>query len=141
MDKIIIKDLEIFAYHGVLPEEKRQGQNFIVTAELYLDLRDAGMTDELDKTVNYAKVCEDISECMTEEKYDLIEAVAENIAGTILLKYEKIKEVHIIISKPAVTKAIAIPLIPLGILTRLSCSRIPAKTIKARAKPRAVEKA
>lgn len=100
MDKIIIKDLEIFAYHGVLPEEKRQGQNFIVTAELYLDLRDAGMTDELDKTVNYAKVCEDISECMTEEKYDLIEAVAENIAGTILLKYEKIKEVHIIISKP-----------------------------------------
>lgn len=35
MDKIVIKDLEIFAYHGVLPEEKRQGQTFIVTVELF----------------------------------------------------------------------------------------------------------
>ena len=100
MDKIIIKDLEIFAYHGVFDEEKRQGQTFIVTAELYLDLRDAGITDNLDKTVNYAEVCQDISRVMTEEKYDLIEAVAENIASTILIKYDRIKSVHVIISKP-----------------------------------------
>lgn len=100
MDKIIIKDLEIFAYHGVLQHEKINGQTFIVSAELYLDLRDAGLTDDLEKTVNYAMVCDDISRVMTEEKYDLIEAVAENIASTILLKYDKIKNVHIIISKP-----------------------------------------
>ncbi len=100
MDKIIIKDLEIFAYHGVFQEEKQKGQNFIVTAELFLDLRDAGMTDELDKTVNYADVCQEIYSSMTDEKYNLIEAVAENMAGNILLKYEAIKEVHIIISKP-----------------------------------------
>lgn len=100
MDKIIIKELEIFAYHGVFPEEKRQGQTFVVTAELFLDLRDAGMTDELDKTVNYADVCQDIERVMTDEKYNLIEAVAENIAGVILLKYDIIKQVHIVISKP-----------------------------------------
>ncbi len=100
MDKIIIKDLEIFAYHGVFSEEKQKGQNFIVTAELFLDLRDAGMTDELDKTVNYAEVCQDIYNVMKEEKYNLIESVAENVAGVILLKYEQIKEIHIIISKP-----------------------------------------
>ncbi|MGN0151796.1 MAG: 2-amino-4-hydroxy-6-hydroxymethyldihydropteridine diphosphokinase [Wujia sp.] len=100
MDKIIIKDLEIFAYHGVLEEEKRTGQTFIVSAELFLDLRDAGITDDLNKTVNYAEVCADIESIMTGEKYDLIEAAAENIADTILLKYDKIKEVRIILKKP-----------------------------------------
>ncbi len=100
MDKIVIKDLEIFAYHGVLPEEKRQGQTFIVTVELFLDLNDAGASDDLSETVNYADVCDTISRVMTEEKYNLIEAAAENIAGTILLEYEKVKTVHIMLCKP-----------------------------------------
>lgn len=100
MDKIIIKDLEIFAYHGVLEQEKRTGQTFIVSAELGVCLRDAGMTDDLRKTVNYAGVCEDIKNVMTGEKYDLIEAAAENIADTILLKYDKIKEIRVILKKP-----------------------------------------
>ena len=100
MDTIVIKDLEIFAYHGVLAEEKKKGQPFIVTAYLKLDLKEAGTTDELDKTVNYADICELIREVMTEQKYDLIEAVAESIASTILIKYEPIKEVRIIVSKP-----------------------------------------
>ena len=100
LDKIVIKDLEIFAYHGVFEEEKKNGQPFVITAELFLDLREAGMTDSLEKTVNYAEVCELIRNVMLEEKYNLIEAAAENIANTILIKYEIIKSVHIIISKP-----------------------------------------
>lgn len=100
MDKIVIKDLEIFAYHGVLPEEKRQGQTFIVTVEMFLDLYDAGIEDDLNETVNYADVCSTIEEVMTEEKYNLIEAAAESIAGTILLKYQKVKMVRVILSKP-----------------------------------------
>lgn len=100
MDKIVIKDLEIFAYHGVLPEEKRQGQTFIVTVELFLDLHDAGASDDLSETINYADVCDTISRAMTEEKYNLIEAAAESMAGTILLEYEKVKTVHVILCKP-----------------------------------------
>lgn len=100
MDKIIIKELEIYAYHGVLPEEKSRGQKFFVTVELSLDLKDAGSTDDLEKTVNYAEVCDDIRTTMLEEKYDLIEAVAENIAGNILVKYERVKVARVIISKP-----------------------------------------
>lgn len=100
MDKIVIKDLEIFAYHGVFPEEKKQGQTFIVTAELYLDLNTAGTEDDLSKTVNYASVCETIEHVMLDEKYDLIEAAAENIASTILLNYELVQSVRVIISKP-----------------------------------------
>lgn len=100
MDKITIKNLEIFAFHGVLESEKEMGQRFFVNAELFLNLRDAGMTDELDKTVDYSMVCKDIKEVMTASKYDLIEAVAWNISSTILAKYAEIKKVHISISKP-----------------------------------------
>lgn len=100
MDKIIIKDLEIYAYHGVLPEEKAKGQNFILSAELFLDLRESGIMDDLKKTVNYAEVCQDIYQVVTGNKFDLIEAVAESVADTILLKYELIKSVRIVLSKP-----------------------------------------
>jgi len=100
MDKIIIKDLEIFAYHGVLEEEKINGQTFVVSAELFLDLREAGIKDDLSKTVNYAQVCQLINDTVTKEKFDLIEAVAEAVADAILLKFDMIKEVHITISKP-----------------------------------------
>ncbi|MCM1272494.1 MAG: 2-amino-4-hydroxy-6-hydroxymethyldihydropteridine diphosphokinase [Clostridium sp.] len=100
MDKIVIKDLELFAYHGVLPQEKREGQTFIVTVELFLDLHGAGTEDDLSETVNYAMVCNTISRVMTEEKYDLIEAAAETVADTILLEYEKVSMVHVILSKP-----------------------------------------
>ena len=100
MDKIVIKDLEIYAYHGVLNEEKKKGQPFVVTVEMYLSLVAAGTSDNLEKTVNYAEVCELIEKVMLEEKYDLIEAVAENIASEILLGYEMLEKVHVIISKP-----------------------------------------
>ena len=100
MDKIIIKDLEIFAHHGVLPEEKAKGQPFLVTAELYLSLREAGMEDDLAKTVNYAEAAACIEEVMTQEKYDLIEAAAESVAGALLTKYESVKKVHVRVSKP-----------------------------------------
>lgn len=100
MDKIVIKDLEVFAYHGVLESEKRKGQTFIVTAELFLDLRDAGMNDSLEDTVNYAQVCDDICSVMTDDRFDLIETVAESVADAILIKYEKIKQIRVIISKP-----------------------------------------
>lgn len=100
MDKIVIKDLEIYAHHGVLPEEKRDGQTFYVSAELMLDLHPAGMMDDLKQTVNYALVCEDIRRIMQDETYDLIETAAEAIAEGILLSYSEIKSVHIIVSKP-----------------------------------------
>lgn len=100
MDKICIKDLEIYAHHGVLPEEKKNGQTFFVSAELMLDLRPAGTSDDLSKTVNYADVCEDIRRTMQEESYDLIEAAAEAVAEHILLSYPLIKGVHIVVSKP-----------------------------------------
>lgn len=41
-DQITIKNLEVYANHGVFPEEQKLGQKFIVSAILYTDTRKAG---------------------------------------------------------------------------------------------------
>jgi dihydroneopterin aldolase/2-amino-4-hydroxy-6-hydroxymethyldihydropteridine diphosphokinase len=61
VDKIYIKDLEIYAFHGVNQQEKDMGQRFLISLELRLDLMEAGLTDDLSKTVSYADICSDIS--------------------------------------------------------------------------------
>ncbi|MFL0250584.1 2-amino-4-hydroxy-6-hydroxymethyldihydropteridine diphosphokinase [Clostridium neuense] len=100
MDKIIIKDLEIFAHHGVLKEEKNLGQKFLLSFELLLDLEKASTEDNLNETVNYAKLCIDIENEFKRTKYDLIETAAEKTAGYILVHYPMIKSVKLTLKKP-----------------------------------------
>lgn len=100
MDKILIKDLELFAYHGVLKEEKKLGQKFSLSLELNLHLRNAGTSDDLNKTVNYAELCERVEAQFKKEKYDLIEAAGEKIAEYILINYPIIKSVKLTLKKP-----------------------------------------
>ena len=57
LDEIRIEELQIKAYHGVYEDEKENGQNFYVNAVLYADTRKAGLTDELEKSTDYARVC------------------------------------------------------------------------------------
>ena len=54
METIRIKGLEIFAYHGVNPEEKENGQKFILDIAMQADISRAAQTDDLNETVNYA---------------------------------------------------------------------------------------
>lgn len=100
MDKIFIDGLEIFARHGVLSEENALGQKFIISAELKCDTREAGKSDDLTKSVNYAEVCALIKRVMTENTYKLIEAAAEKIAQEILLTYQEVRSVTVNLKKP-----------------------------------------
>ncbi|MGD9677825.1 MAG: dihydroneopterin aldolase [Vulcanibacillus sp.] len=84
MDKIYFEQMQFYAYHGVLEEENRLGQKFEVDLEMFLDLRKAGESDNLDKTVNYAKVYDVVKGIVIETKMKLLEAIAENIASTLL---------------------------------------------------------
>lgn len=100
MDYIHIKNLKIYAYHGVLSEEKEEGQDFYVSVSLALDTHPAGSMDKLELSVNYDEVCHLIKEVMTVNKYELIESAAEEIATAILTKYDLISEVTVSLSKP-----------------------------------------
>lgn len=100
MDTICIKDLELYAHHGVFEEEKKLGQKFLISLQLSLCLRKAGLNNQLNSTVNYAEICNLVSEIFNSKSYDLLETCAEVIAETILLKYQMVKEILIEIKKP-----------------------------------------
>lgn len=100
MDEIRIDNLEVYAYHGVYPEENDKGQLFYVNAVLYTDTRPAGRADELTLSTHYGEVCHFITEWMQSHTYKLIETVAETVAREILLKYDLIKSIDLEIRKP-----------------------------------------
>lgn len=100
MDKISIKNLVIFANHGVFPEETALGQKFLVSADLYVETRKAGLSDNLDDSVNYGAVSHFIKGLMEKNTYKLIESVVEHMAEAILLEYPLVKRVDLELQKP-----------------------------------------
>ncbi len=100
MDKITIKNLKLFAYHGVNPEEKENGQNFVLDIDYYLNITRACYNDELDDTVSYAKVVKVVRSAFLQEKYDLIERAAQVVADAVLDSFEQITRVDITLKKP-----------------------------------------
>ena len=56
MDKILVRGLKIFAYHGVNAEEKIDGQNFIFDIDAFVDISVPCVSDNVDDTVSYAKI-------------------------------------------------------------------------------------
>lgn len=99
MDKIVIKGLRVFAYHGVNPEEKENEQTFELDITLHTDLSRAGMTDDLNDTINYASVAKLASAVMLQEKNDLIERAAARVADAILENYPT-EAVTVLLKKP-----------------------------------------
>lgn len=100
MDKISIKGLKLYAYHGVNPEEKENGQNFIFDVDYYVNIAKACHNDSIEDTVSYAKVVKVIRAAFTSQKYDLIEKAAQVAADAILDSFEDIFKVEITLKKP-----------------------------------------
>lgn len=99
-DCIIINGLKIYAYHGVLPEEKSKGQYFCLDIILNLDLSLPCLSDNVEHTVNYDEVCNLVRRTMTENTYDLIERAAQAVSDAILEKFSKVSQVEITLKKP-----------------------------------------
>lgn len=100
MDKIVVKGLKLFAYHGVNPEEKEEGQEFLIDIYASVSLCVPCNTDNVDDTVSYAKIIKTVRRVFTENKYDLLEKAAQVIADAVLGEYEKISEVTVCVKKP-----------------------------------------
>lgn len=100
MDKIELKGLRFFGYHGVYEEENKLGQQFAVDLALYLDLAEAGRRDDLAASLNYAEVCGLVRDIVTGPPVQLIEALAERIATRVLDTYTKVSEITVRVTKP-----------------------------------------
>ena len=100
-DRILVRDLVLYAYHGVHPEEQRLGQRFEVDITCSLDLREAARQDVAGATVSYASLVEIAQEISANTNFFLIETLAETIAGKVLDDYPQIGEVTVQVRKPS----------------------------------------
>ena len=100
MDKILIRNLKIFAYHGVNPEEKVDGQNFVFDIDAWVDISVPCVSDNVEDTVSYAKIIKETVRIFTSQKDDLLERAAQRVADGLFEKFDKIQSLRILLKKP-----------------------------------------
>lgn len=100
MDKMVLRRMEYYGYHGVFAEERKLGQRFYIDLELELDLQEAGISDDLTKTVNYAEIHELVKQIVEQKSFNLIEALAEHIASSVLDTYTSVDALTVKVTKP-----------------------------------------
>lgn len=98
MDRLILKGIRFHGHHGVPAAERQVGGHYEVDATLGCSLADAGKTDALDETVDYAEVVRLIVNIGTRQSFQLIEALAEAIATAVLAQFA-VDEVHLTVKK------------------------------------------
>lgn len=80
MGTVLVHGLKVMGVHGVLPEEQTRAQPFAVDLELETDLGPAGVSDQLDDTVDYGAVIDATVRVVQTERYRLVERLAARIA-------------------------------------------------------------
>ncbi len=98
-DVIAIRGLRLRGYHGVLPDERRDGQVFVVDAVLSVDVAPAAAADDLARTVDYAQLSHNLAAIVSGEPVNLIETLAERLAQCCL-DVDLVQRVEITVHKP-----------------------------------------
>jgi dihydroneopterin aldolase len=98
-DKIAVRGVRAFGYHGVLAEERAQGQLFLVDAVLSVDTRFAAASDDLDNTVDYAGLAQRLVAIVEGDPVNLIETLAQRLAEACL-KEDRVAAVEVTVHKP-----------------------------------------
>ncbi len=101
-DRILLEGMVFHGYHGTLPAERELGQPFVVDVELRLDLRPAGLSDDLTRSVDYGEVHRRAKEIVEGPPVNLTETVAERIAAAILENYPLVEAARVKVAKPNV---------------------------------------
>lgn len=101
-DRILLSGMVFHGHHGTLLAERDLGQPFVVDVELWLDLRSAGLSDDLTQTVDYGKVHRRAKEIVEGPPVNLTETVAERIAAAVLEEHPLLEAVRVKVEKPHV---------------------------------------
>ena len=99
MDRIYIRDLALRCIIGLYPEERKNKQDVIINIVLETDLHAAGKSDSLTDTVDYKAIKLAILDFVENSRFQLIESLAEGIAG-ICLKDARVQRTTVTIDKP-----------------------------------------
>ncbi|MGL4308484.1 dihydroneopterin aldolase [Cetobacterium sp. SF1] len=100
MDKVLLKGMKFYGYHGVLPAENQLGQNFYIDLEMDVDFRAAALEDNIEKSVSYADVYITVKSIVEGKIFKLIEALGEEIAREIILENSRIEKIKVRVRKP-----------------------------------------
>jgi len=99
VDRVTLRGLSVQGHHGVFDHERRDGQTFVVDLALGLDTAPAAAGDDLEKTVHYGVLAEQVAAVVSGEPVNLIETLAQRIADTCLA-HERVREVEVTVHKP-----------------------------------------
>jgi 7,8-dihydroneopterin aldolase/epimerase/oxygenase len=100
-DRISLLGLRAFGRHGVFARERREGQEFVVDAVLWLDTRAAASADDLSLTVDYGALAASLAAIVSGEPVALIETLADRLAAACLSgPGQAVREVEITVHKP-----------------------------------------
>lgn len=99
MDRIAIRGLRVFARHGVLESERLRGQDFLIDVTAHLDVSAAAAADDLTRTLDYGELVSAISRRVREERWNLIERVAQRVAE-LVLENPLVERAEVTIRKP-----------------------------------------
>lgn len=99
LDRISLVGLRGYGYHGVLPAEREQGQEFVADAVLWLDTSAAAAADDLSRTVDYSALAGQLAEIISGEPVALIETLAQRLAMACLAD-SRVAHAEITVHKP-----------------------------------------
>lgn len=99
-DVLRLTGLRVRGFHGVLPQERRDGQDFVVDAVLHLDLHPAAQSDDVADTVHYGELADALAAVVAGEPVDLVETLAERLAQ-VCLADARVMRAEVTVHKPA----------------------------------------
>ncbi|WP_277051171.1 2-amino-4-hydroxy-6-hydroxymethyldihydropteridine diphosphokinase [Ruania albidiflava] len=139
LDQIRLTGLGGIGYHGVLPDERRDGQPFLADLVLAVDTRAAALGDDLTRTVNYAEVAQQVVAVIEGEPVNLLETLAGRIAA-VALAYEPVHAVTVTVHKPEAP--VGVPFTDVEVtVTRTRADELPALGAAAPEEPVGAEAA
>jgi dihydroneopterin aldolase len=96
-DTIVVRGIHAEGMHG-LADERRRPQPFVVDIEVPGDLSAAAAADDISTTIDYGDISAAVRDVVMNESFELIEALAEAIAGRV--KSLGASAVRVTVSKP-----------------------------------------
>ena len=99
-DSITLTGLRVNAHHGVYDFERENGQDFVIDVTVWLDFTSAAGSDDIAQTIHYGELAVEVAEAARHNPVDLIETVAERIAG-VVLAHAAAQRVQVTVHKPS----------------------------------------
>jgi 7,8-dihydroneopterin aldolase/epimerase/oxygenase len=106
-DRIELRGLRVRGFHGVLDEERRDGQEFVVDVELTVDTRQAAVSDDLADTVDYSALADALAAVVAGDPVNLIETLASRLADTCLAQ-RLVEGATVTVHKPSAPVGVAL---------------------------------